>query len=213
MGKNSFIIYDSLDAQTAELTDTQLGCLIRWVFRYRKTGEVPSIGEDPAVWAVFNLMRVYLDENEIRYAERCEVNKRNIEKRWQQASEKRDVYELYDSYNSNDFVRNVPLDTIYTNYTDKDKDKDNDNDDENEKENDKDSEYKEDTTQKIQGCTKEDRCREETPTLSPAPIPSQRPHWLPEPDYYPSEADMEARKLSMIELLRGKEANYRCNSL
>lgn len=82
MGNGSFILYDSLAVQAEAMTDSQLGKLLRYIFAYRKTGEVPDPNDDPMVWAIFGFVRSHLDENEEKYRQTCQKNRENAQKRW-----------------------------------------------------------------------------------------------------------------------------------
>ncbi len=67
MGNGSFILYDSLAVQTEAMTDSQLGKLLRYIFAYRKAGEVPDPNDDPMVCKAFAEIRPKLDADEKRY--------------------------------------------------------------------------------------------------------------------------------------------------
>lgn len=83
--KNSFILYYSCEEQLQDLTDEQLGKLLRLIFRYEIDGELPEI-KDSAIKMAFAFIKTNLDINKSKYEEKCQKNTDNINKRWGNAS-------------------------------------------------------------------------------------------------------------------------------
>lgn len=119
MGNGSFILYDSLAVQTESMTDSQLGKLLRCIFAYRKTGEVPDPNDDPMVWAIFGFVRSHLDENEEKYRQTCQKNRENVQKRWRKQEQESSCTTVYDR---NQSLPPNTNDTKLTKLTDSDSD-------------------------------------------------------------------------------------------
>jgi uncharacterized phage protein (TIGR02220 family) len=74
--KRSFIMYTDYEELFNLLPREEAGDLIRAVFAYEKRGEIPgNLGSVSN--AVFIMIRQDLDENRIRYENRCEANRAN----------------------------------------------------------------------------------------------------------------------------------------
>lgn len=84
--KDSFIVYYEWESACEDLTDEQRGQLFMALFAYEKRGEVYT-GKDPALRIAMKLMSKSLDINREKYLERCEKNRRNIQKRWEKQDE------------------------------------------------------------------------------------------------------------------------------
>lgn len=72
MDNKSFILYASTERQVRMLTDEEAGKLLKAVFAYNRSGEIPSL--DPLPMIVFSMIQDYMDENS---------------EKWEQAKEKR----------------------------------------------------------------------------------------------------------------------------
>ena len=85
-------IYLSYRDVIAELTDEEAGRLIKALLAHAE-GEAPSspLGGERLV---FKMMAGQYDRDRKRYEDRCEQNRRNIEKRWNK-TEDTTVYETY----------------------------------------------------------------------------------------------------------------------
>jgi len=68
----SFILYASTERQIGMLTDEEAGRLIKAVFAYNRSGEIPDL--EPLPMMVFSMIQDYMDENS---------------EKWEQAKEKR----------------------------------------------------------------------------------------------------------------------------
>lgn len=81
MAKESFILYLEHQAVFEMLTDEQAGQLIKNIFEYEKTGQVPKM--EQMLNVAFVPIKQDLDKNRAKYEKTVERNKKNIEKRWQ----------------------------------------------------------------------------------------------------------------------------------
>ena len=111
MAKDSFILYLDQQEIFEMLTDEQAGQLIKNIFLYERTGQMPKM--DKMLNLAFVPIMQILDKNRRKYDEKCKKNKENIEKRWNKNNTV-----VYERKKTN------------TNYTDNDNDSDNDNDNE-----------------------------------------------------------------------------------
>lgn len=73
--KQSFIVYYSLEEQTAFLSDEQLGRLFRMMFDYEIRGIMPDSSDE--LFMCFGFVKTILDINKAEYAARCEENAKN----------------------------------------------------------------------------------------------------------------------------------------
>lgn len=119
MAKESFILYLEHQAVFEMLTDEQAGQLIKNIFEYEKTGQVPKM--EQMLNVAFIPIKQDLDKNRAKYEKVVERNKKNIEKRWQN--------KLPDNTKNTTGKNGIPNDTKNTdNDNDYDNDYDNDND-------------------------------------------------------------------------------------
>lgn len=83
MSASGFMIYlEDLDEILDELTDEQLGAMIRALARHVKTGEDEKPA-DPTVRLGYKMCRAKIDRDLEKLAKRSAQNKANVEKRWQ----------------------------------------------------------------------------------------------------------------------------------
>ena len=118
MAKDSFILYLDQQEIFEMLTDEQAGQLIKNIFLYERTGQMPKM--DKMLTLAFVPIMQILDKNRRKYDEKCKKNKENVEKRWNKNNTV-----VYERKKTN------------TNYTDNDNDSDNDNEDDNDNDNEK----------------------------------------------------------------------------
>lgn len=111
MAKDSFILYLDQQEIFEMLTDEQAGQLIKNIFLYERTGQMPKM--DKMLNLAFVPIMQILDKNRRKYDEKCKKNKENIEKRWNKNNTV-----VYERKKTN------------TNYTDNDNDSDNEYDNE-----------------------------------------------------------------------------------
>lgn len=117
MAKESFILYLEHQAVFEMLTDEQAGQLIKNIFEYEKTGQVPKM--EQMLNVAFIPIKQDLDKNRAKYEKVVERNKKNIEKRWQN--------KLPDNTKNTTGKNGIPNDTKNTD-NDYDYDNDYDND-------------------------------------------------------------------------------------
>lgn len=117
MAKESFILYLEHQAVFEMLTDAQAGQLIKNIFEYEKTGQVPKM--EQMLNVAFVPIKQDLDKNRAKYEKVVERNKKNIEKRWQN--------KLPDNTKNTTGKNGIPNDTKNTD-NDYDNDYDYDND-------------------------------------------------------------------------------------
>ena len=114
MAKDSFILYLEQQEIFEMLTDEQAGQLIKNIFIYERTEQMPKM--DKMLNLAFVPIMQALDKNRYKYEEKCKKNKENIEKRWNKKNTI--VYERK---------------KIDTNYTDNDNEYEYDNEHDNDK--------------------------------------------------------------------------------
>lgn len=107
MAKDSFILYLEHRTIFEMLTDEQAGRLIKNIFQYEQSGEMPQM--DKMLNLAFVPIMQVLDKNRHKYEEKCKKNKENIEIRWNKKNTS-----VYERKKQN------------TNYTDNDNEYDND---------------------------------------------------------------------------------------
>ena len=71
MAKDSFLLYYEWEDNLSDLTDDQLGSLLRALFSYEKRGEQYA-GNDPEVRMAFRFVKGTLDRNREKYDARVE---------------------------------------------------------------------------------------------------------------------------------------------
>lgn len=77
--KNSFVMYYEWEESFSDLTNAQLGELLRAIFAYEKRGESYS-GNDPSVKMAMGFIKGALDRGKERYQNVCERNRANGKK-------------------------------------------------------------------------------------------------------------------------------------
>lgn len=80
--KTNILIYTEYREDIEELSDKQAGVLLKALLRYQDGESLPEM--DKVVKTLFNPMRRCVDRNNERYTKRCERNKENARKRWEQ---------------------------------------------------------------------------------------------------------------------------------
>lgn len=79
--KDNFLLKKSQQAIFDALNDEDAGKLIKGIFDYVNTG---NSNLDGLLNAVFIPIKEYIDQNEENYKKRCEKNKENVSRRWNQ---------------------------------------------------------------------------------------------------------------------------------
>lgn len=110
------MLYPEHVSVTRLLPDDERGRLLLAVSEYAEASHIPQ-NESSAFMACFELMRKGIDRQREKYAEACERNRRNIERRW---AKKNDSVSsnVYGGIRSNtDVYESIPNDTTFTNQT------------------------------------------------------------------------------------------------
>jgi hypothetical protein len=81
MSGKSFLLYKDKSEMFDVMDDVQAGRLIKAIFKYETTGEVP---DDPMTLILFLSIKPSLDEADIKYERKCKKNAENADKRWNQ---------------------------------------------------------------------------------------------------------------------------------
>lgn len=71
--RESFVLYTNYEEKLSELTDEELGYLLRKIFEYQKTGKIPKMKRD--ILMVFKMIQVDLDKNNERWEETKKARK------------------------------------------------------------------------------------------------------------------------------------------
>ena len=78
--KDSFVLYTDQKAVIEKLSNEQAGQLIKAIYEYVDTGNLPNL--DATLDLVITPFITILDRNRQKYEAKCEKNKENIQKRW-----------------------------------------------------------------------------------------------------------------------------------
>lgn len=113
--KPSFLVYYDNEVIVLRLSDDEAGKLFKSLFPYGKEEIKPDFDSSPALAMAFDILSMAIDRDKEKYVRRCETNRKNIEKRWNNRSNQSNT-NVYGGKQSN------------TKHTDKDRDKDKDKD-------------------------------------------------------------------------------------
>lgn len=80
MKQTSFILYTDFEEVFSKLSDEDAALLIRTIFSYQRTGEVPTL--PPTMDLIFIPIRQQLDRNKEKYLQKCQKMSENISSRW-----------------------------------------------------------------------------------------------------------------------------------
>jgi hypothetical protein len=86
--RDSFIFYTAYAEKFKKLSDEQMGKLIRMIAEYQESGEVPEV-DDMAVSLSFDVIKVDMDRNNVKYEETCEKRREAGAKGGQASASKR----------------------------------------------------------------------------------------------------------------------------
>lgn len=111
MKKPSFLVYYDNEVIVLRLPDDEAGKLFKSLFPYGKEQIKPDFDASPALAMAFDILSMAIDRDNEKYKNRCEKNRENIKKRWDDTGKQSNT-SVYDGKQSN------------TIYTDKDKDRD-----------------------------------------------------------------------------------------
>ncbi len=91
--KASFIIYLDYEEHFSFLTDKEIGVLMRGIFQYVRTGEVPDFKKSKTLNMAFSFIKTNIDIDNQKYQKKCEKNKQIAEDRWKRQREKQEQQE------------------------------------------------------------------------------------------------------------------------
>ena len=101
--KKGFLLLNNQIEIIETLTDEQAGQLLKAFYNYNNGNEVKLKG---LMNSIFKQFKVIFDENEQRYQEKCEKNKKNIEEYWKKVKEEKNTNE-YERKRMNTMATNI----------------------------------------------------------------------------------------------------------
>ena len=101
--KKGFLLLNNQIEIIETLTDEQAGQLLKAFYDYNNGNEVKLKG---LMNSIFKQFKVIFDENEQRYQEKCEKNKKNIEEYWKKVKEEKNTNE-YERKRMNTMATNI----------------------------------------------------------------------------------------------------------
>ena len=123
MDKKSFLLYLDYEEHFSLLTDEQAGQLIKVIFQYEKTGEIPEI--EGVIKMAFSFIKSQLDRDSIKWKEetkkRSDAGKKGMLSRWKNKKEE----EKNNTDNSVIKDKNTDMSTKTNDKTDSDYNKNN----------------------------------------------------------------------------------------
>lgn len=105
--KKGFLLLNNQIEIIETLTDEQAGQLLKAFYNYNNGNEVKLKG---LMNSIFKQFKVIFDENEQRYQEKCEKNKKNIEEYWKKVKEEKNTNE-YERKRMNTMATNININT------------------------------------------------------------------------------------------------------
>ena len=125
--KDSFLLYVNQIETFEQLTDKQAGKLIKGIYAYAATGELPEL--EPLLKMAFTSIKQSIDRNAKKYEEKCKRNKENgkLGGRPKKANGFEENPEKPNGFEENRMVQKKP-DSDSDNDNDSDSDNDNDSD-------------------------------------------------------------------------------------
>lgn len=110
MDKKSFLIYLEYEEQFNLLTDEEAGKLIKIIFKYERTGEIPKL--DGAIKMAFSFIKQQLDRNTEKWEKerkkRSEAGKKGMLERWKNKKENNNTdNNVKNSITTDNSVKNV----------------------------------------------------------------------------------------------------------
>lgn len=125
--KKSLIFYYSWLELFEDLTDDEIGKVVRAAVEYDRDGKQPEFN-DRTLKTVFRKLQQDIEDNRIKYEEKCAKNRENVNKRWKKHTTVYDGIEKDGDTNVYERIENDTnaYDSIRTdtNYTDNDNDND-----------------------------------------------------------------------------------------
>lgn len=80
--KDNFILYNNMYDMLEDLSNEDLGEVIKSIFRYSINDEVPEYEKGSVKAIIFKSIKNSIDINNKKYKERCIKNAENAKKRW-----------------------------------------------------------------------------------------------------------------------------------
>ena len=80
--KTMLVYFDAWQTLTAMMSDAQVGKLLRATIAYARGESEPCFGGDDVLALAFSMLKMYDDKDWTNYANKCEKNKANVQKRW-----------------------------------------------------------------------------------------------------------------------------------
>ena len=103
--KKGFLLLNNQIEIIEDLSDEQAGQLLKAFYDYNNWNEVKLKG---LMKSIFKQFKVIFDENEQRYQEKCEKNKKNIEEYWKKVKEEKNMSE-YERKRMNTMATNINI--------------------------------------------------------------------------------------------------------
>ena len=103
--KKGFLLLNNQIEIIEDLSDEQAGQLLKAFYDYNNGNEVKLKG---LMNSIFKQFKVIFDENEQRYQEKCEKNKKNIEEYWKKVKEEKNMSE-YERKRMNTMATNINI--------------------------------------------------------------------------------------------------------
>ena len=101
--RKGFLLLNNQSEIIEDLSDEQAGQLLKAFYDYNNGNEVKLKG---LMNSIFKQFKVIFDENEQRYQEKCEKNKKNIEEYWKKVKEEKNTNE-YERKRMNTMATNI----------------------------------------------------------------------------------------------------------
>ena len=101
--KKGFLLLNNQIEIIEDLSDEQAGQLLKAFYDYNNGNEVKLKG---LMKSIFKQFKIIFDENEQRYQEKCEKNKKNIEEYWKKVKEEKNTSE-YERKRMNTMATNI----------------------------------------------------------------------------------------------------------
>lgn len=103
--KKGFLLLNNQIEIIEDLSDEQAGQLLKAFYDYNNGKEVKLKG---LMKSIFKNFKVVFDENEQRYQEKCEKNKKNIEEYWKKVKEEKNT-NVYERKRMNTMATNINI--------------------------------------------------------------------------------------------------------
>lgn len=78
----AFLVHYDKEVIVCRLSDAEAGKLFKALFPYGREKLMPDFNNSPALAMAFDILRMTIDQDKEKHVEKCERNRKNIEKRW-----------------------------------------------------------------------------------------------------------------------------------